>query len=106
MDYLDPLQWVPMALLAPVRSEGPSDDVPVKPLSHLNWEAAAELARDALRRAHLIRFPAGSPAGLPTVHGDMRLPNILAHLAQDGKVDAIKFLDFDWAGVEGRSRFV
>ena len=40
------------------------------------------------------------------MHGDVRLPNILAHQALTGAIDMIKFVDFDWAGLEGKSRCV
>ena len=104
MEYLPPPDWMPLSVLAPVRLQGPPDDVLGPPLSLNAWDTAADLTRDALKWAHQIRFPTGSPHGLPTVHGDMRLPNILAHLSETGEVDMIKVVDFDWAGVAGKSR--
>ena len=104
MEYLPPPDWMPLSVLAPVRLQGPPDDVLGLPLSLNAWDKAADLTRNALTPAHQIRFPTGSPSGLPTVHGDMRLPNILAHRSQTGEVNMIKFVDFDWAGVAGRSR--
>ena len=103
MEHLELPEWVPLSLLAPCRSQQSASPELCEPLSLHDWDMAASLARDALKRAHQIRYP-NSPDGQPTVHGDVRLPNILAHRAQGGGVDQIKFVDFDWAGVEGKSR--
>ncbi|KAK9863917.1 hypothetical protein WJX84_011339 [Apatococcus fuscideae] len=107
MEYLAPPEWVPLSILAPVRLEAPLDSALPPPLSLQAWDAVADLARVALKHAQKVRLAAparDTPDGLPTVHGDLRLPNIMAHLASIGEVDAIIFLDFDWAGAAGVSR--
>lgn len=65
---------------------------------------AGSVALRGLEAAHQKgTLPAkGEAPSVPqrTVHGDVRLNNILAHRNLDGCVDGIKFVDFDWAGVE------
>jgi hypothetical protein len=39
------------------------------------------------------------------VHGDLRRGNVLIRTNSSGKVDGVKFLDFDWAGKAGEARF-
>ena len=42
--------WVPLALLAPARRQGPQDKAPVPLLSLPEWDAVSALKRTALKR--------------------------------------------------------
>eukprot|EP00877_Chromochloris_zofingiensis_P011045 jgi/Chrzof1/6194/Cz17g15030.t1 len=67
-------------------------------------EAALAAAMAALARAHAIQVTCGNGAVGVAVHGDARGPNTMARQQEDGTWD-IKFIDFDWAGIEGVDRY-
>ena len=62
--------------------------------------AARPVAQAALAAAHALRLPSGASC----VHGDARDVNVMMSRTPDGGWRAA-FVDFDWAGEEGRSTY-
>jgi len=56
----------------------------------------ARVVRQALEMAHSITLPSGGKAA----HGDCRKPNIM--VKGEGENAEVKFVDFEWAGEEGK----
>lgn len=80
----------------------------IKPTSPEDWVLLCLAASDALKRGHeatVSSKASDSPSGemVKTVHGDVRLGNMMARQKQDGGFE-VMFVDFGWAGVEGISR--
>ncbi|GAQ81195.1 hypothetical protein KFL_000730310 [Klebsormidium nitens] len=61
-----------------------------------------EAAKEALARAHKLTVTVGSKTGI-VVHGDARGPNIM--VCRSGEGWAIRFIDFDWAGLHEVARY-
>ena len=81
-----------------------------KPLATLqDWDAATEAVHAALSDAQArVLTPAGGPEEgevqrRPYVHGDVRLNNVMVR--DDGGAWSVKFIDFDWAGVDGQGHY-
>ena len=110
LEYLDPAEgWRGLSELWPEAGASRSRE------RACAWAACLAAVRAALARAHALRLtlpsPSDSGGGLLsgpvcTVHGDVRPPNIMVCPPRPGVVDPdpgafeIRFLDFDWAGVE------
>lgn len=84
MDMLDD-GWIPLYEVSSSYSSAAADE-------------AKDAARQALAQAHKIVVKHGD-VEKPAVHGDCRGPNIMVR--QDGTKWAVRFVDLDWAGLEG-----
>lgn len=107
MEYLAPRHgWFPLCILAPGRRQ----TVPMQagsqpePLTTPAWQRASALAAQALEHAQQHATVQLDGHRHPTVHGDMRLPNIIGHVGDSNEVDRVVFVEFDWAGLEGITR--
>eukprot|EP00878_Enallax_costatus_P017800 GHUV01018704.1.p1 GENE.GHUV01018704.1~~GHUV01018704.1.p1 ORF type:complete len:176 (+),score=49.67 GHUV01018704.1:556-1083(+) len=65
----------------------------------LDWQEIQLAAERALAKGHAALLE-----GQPTAHGDARLINVLGKQQGDHNW-AIRFVDFDWSGIEGTSRY-
>ena len=77
-----------------------------EPLTAPAWQRASALATQALEHAHkhaTLRLDGHTHL---TVHGDVRLPNIIGHIGDGDEVDRVVFVDFDWAGLQGITRYL
>ncbi|KAL3161929.1 hypothetical protein ABBQ38_009010 [Trebouxia sp. C0009 RCD-2024] len=108
MEYLAPRNgWFPLYILAPQRGQ----TVPMQagsqpePLSAPAWQRASALAAQALEHAQQHATVLLDGHKHPTVHGDVRLPNIIGHVVDGSEVDRVVFVDFDWAGLQGITRY-
>lgn len=109
MEYLSPVNnWFPMCLLASTSLQGAQShpQLEVEPLTPANWASACALAETTLKKTHEQVYVESGGTPCRTVHGDVRISNILVHLTADSAVDKVLFVDFDWAGLEGISRCV
>ena len=75
-----------------------------EPLTAPAWQRASALAAQALERAQQYATVQLDGHTHPTVHGDVRLPNIIGHVVDGKEVDQVVFVDFDWAGLQGITR--
>lgn len=75
-----------------------------EPLTTPAWQRASALAAQALERAEQHATMQLDGHRHPTVHGDMRLLNIIGHVVDGNEVDQVVFVDFDWAGLQGTTR--
>ena len=109
MEYLSPEDgWRGLNLkhYNPGEDEGPAA-----------WYAREAAVRVGLRKAHSLRLPwplgAEGLSAVPTLHGDIRLPNVLLRRTRSGPrlpwgtggvpselAYEVRFIDFDWAGLE------
>ena len=71
----------------------------------LAWQHASALAAQALEHAQQHATVQLDGHKHPTVHGDVRLPNIIGHVVNGNEVDRVVFVDFDWAGLQGITRY-
>ena len=83
-------------------------DLGLKPTSPEDWALLCQAAVEALNLGHKATVSTKASDGPPgekekTVHGDVRLSNIMARKKRDGRFE-VMFVDFGWAGVEGRAR--
>ena len=105
MEFLCPSKgWFPLWLLAPARQQGPplqTDSMP-ESLSRAASQRASTLTREALCNAHQQVVEGHEQL---SVHGDVRLPNIIGHIGAGYEVDRVVFVDFDWAGLQGVTRY-
>ena len=108
MEYLVPRDgWFPLCILAPGRRQ----TVPMQagnqpwpePLAARAWQRASALAAQALEHAQHATMQLDGHKH-PTVHGDVRLRNIIGHVVDGNEVDRVVFVDFDWAGLHGITR--
>ena len=90
MEYLAPRDgWFPLYILAPQKGQ----TVPVQagsqpePLSAPAWQRASALAAQALEHAQQHATVQLDGHKHPTVHGDVRLPNIIGHVVDGNEVD-------------------
>jgi hypothetical protein len=70
------------------------------------WGVVSQHVEAALAQAHtqaLIPGPNGELV-CPTVHGDMRLNNVMVRLTAEGRWQ-FRFVDFDWSGWAGHTRY-
>lgn len=107
MEYLSPREgWFPLCILAPVRRQTvpmQADGQP-EPLTAAAWQHASTLAVQALEHVHQHATVLFDGHQRLSVHGDVRLPNIIGHVGGGHQVNRVVFVDFDWAGLEGISR--
>ena len=107
MEYLAPRNgWFPLCILAPGRQQTVplQPGIQPEPLTALAWQRASALAAQALEHAQkhaTLRLDGHTHL---TVHGDVRLPNIIGHVGDGNEVDQVVFVDFDWAGLQGITR--
>ncbi|KAL0056301.1 hypothetical protein WJX82_009745 [Trebouxia sp. C0006] len=105
MEYLAPRDgWFPLCILAPGRRQTVPGSQP-EPLTVPAWQHACDLATQALERAHQHATMQLDGHRHPTVHGDVRLPNNIGHVGDGNEVDQVVFVDFDWAGLQGITRY-
>ena len=107
MEYLAPGDgWFPLCILVPGRRQTvpmQADSLP-EPLTAPAWQRASALAAQALEHAqHHATVQYDGQKHL-TVHGDVRLPNIIGHVVDGKEVDKVVFVDFDWAGLQSITR--
>ena len=76
-----------------------------EPLTAPAWQRASALAAQALEHAQQHATVQLDGHKHPTVHGDVRLPNIIGHVVDGNEVDRVVFVDFDWAGLQGITRY-
>lgn len=107
MEYLAPRDGCfPLCILAP----GSRQTVPMQadsqpePLTAPAWQRASALATQALEHAQQHAIVQLDGQKHSTVHGDVRLPNIIGHVVDGKEVDRVVFVDFDWAGLQGITR--
>ena len=126
--------WIPMEFWSPNSApeiRQAFSDACIEAASPEDWELLCATARQALRLGHESAVAhqtaehspgsrestgagnlstSGSPpcssssCNIKTVHGDVRLCNILAKRTTDRRGFDVKFVDFGWAGEEGKSR--
>lgn len=103
MEYLSPSKgWFPLCVLAPViRQTFPMPE----PLTASAWQHASALAVEALKRVHQNATVLLGGHQHLSVHGDVRLPNIIGHVGEGHEVDRVIFVDFGWAGLESITRY-
>ena len=107
MEFLSPSKgWFPLWILAPSRRSpfSAQDGIMPKPLSNAAWQHASTLAGQALECAHQQTILLEGQQHL-SVHGDVRMVNIIAHIGAAHAVDQVVFVDFDWAGLQGITRY-
>ena len=75
-----------------------------EPLTPSAWQRASALAVEALRHVHRHATVLLDGHQHLSVHGDVRLPNIIGHVGEGREVDRVVFVDFDWAGLETVTR--
>ena len=107
--------WMPLTAWAPSRTPDVTQALeecvagpPPAALSVDEWRGLGGQARAVLARGHQQQ-PAcvsGVDGTSHTVHGDARLPNIMARRDSNSTSGfQVLFVDFGWAGVAGRSRY-
>ena len=107
MEYLSPREGCfPFCILAPVRQQTfpmQAGSQP-EPLTASAWHRASALAVEALKHVHQHATVLLDGQQHLTVHGNVRLPNIIGHVGEGREVDKVVFVDFDWAGPEPLTR--
>ncbi|DBA70131.1 TPA: hypothetical protein ACH3X2_012288 [Trebouxia sp. C0005] len=87
MEYLAPRDgWFPLCILAPGRQQTvpmQADNQP-EPLTAPAWQRASALAAQALEHAQQHATVQFDGHNHPTVHGDVRLLNIIGHVGRQG----------------------
>jgi hypothetical protein len=100
MEFLGP-DWVPLWQLSKQPWLGSSS------YSDADKEQCLQAVKGALEKAHSIQVKQGNIKG-PAVHGDCRGPNIMVRhssSSSSGQVWDVRFVDLDWAGLEGVGRY-
>lgn len=76
--------------------------------SATDQQQCMQAVQQALRHAHAIQVQHGS-CKAPAVHGDMRGPKIMVRRQSSSSSSSpqwdVKFVDLDWAGLEGVGRY-
>jgi hypothetical protein len=95
--------------LVPVGSAGAEAGARVHPAHAPARDALASSSSSSSSSSSAAPAPAAPAAGSCGVHGDMRPPNILLQLKPGASLTAItpqvRFIDFDWAGMDGTARY-
>ncbi|KAG5187915.1 hypothetical protein JKP88DRAFT_262308 [Tribonema minus] len=73
-------------------------------LPHLLRAGAVVEVAKALERAHSVDVCTEGGTFSKAVHGDVRAPNVLVRFTDD-TVSGVRFVDLDWAGISGHSRY-
>ena len=68
------------------------------------WRRLSDRVREVLALGHRALDSGDEAVALPTVHGDARLPNIMARRDDSPMGFQVMFVDFGWAGTAARSR--
>ena len=109
MEYFSPRSgWYPFSILAPARRQAfvVADVGQPEPLTADAWSGASILAKQALEHVHQSALVEFDKQQRPSVHGDVRLPEIVGHLGESNTIDRVIFVDFEWAGAGGISRYL
>ena len=80
-------------------------DTPPGALGTDEWQCLSDQVRLVLQKGHQALVDGGDGGNiLPTVHGDARLPNVMARRDASSGFE-VQFVDFGWSGFNGISRF-
>ena len=105
--------WLPLTVWAPSRTQGVVKSLrecgfssPPEPLREDEWRCLGDLVRALLEKGHQQAMVDSGAGGLSllTVHGEVRLTNVMARRDASSGFE-VQFVDFGWAGINGKSRF-
>ena len=103
--------WMPLTVWAPARTQGVVEALMkcgngrlFAALTAEEWCRLSDRVREVLALGHKALTSVDGAVALPTVHGDARLPNIMARRDDSPMGFQVMFVDFGWAGTAGKSR--
>ena len=107
--------WLPLTVWAPARTQGVLQALqecgfgaPPAALGVDEWRRLSDQVRAVLAQGHqqALVDSEGGGVSLLTVHGDARLPNIMARRDANSPLGfQVLFVDFGWAGTASTSRW-
>jgi hypothetical protein len=102
--------WMPLTVWAPARTQAVVQALKkcgvgplLEALNADEWRRLSYRVREVLALGHQALASGDEAVALPTVHGDARLPKIMARRDDSPMGFQVMFVDFGWAGSAARS---